>query len=270
MLSELYSLTAFLTLRRGDIMGFMQIFNENSKIMKNGFYMNGSNKKVDISDAAEMMSSKVYVLESTDTPEKISREKYFSVRENIVNCGSISAFHRLRSEGVNSEIILLNFANAMYPGGAYTAGGNAQEESLCRASMLYYSLKNTHGFYSYHRTHPTPLYSDRMIISRNVPVIRDDDGKLCDNYSLCSFITCAAVNKTFAKFICKAETINNAMDERIRKIVCASVTANPEALIFGAFGCGVFGNDREFVYNVFEKYINMFVSDDIRVVFAVK
>ncbi len=60
------------------------------------------------------------------------------------------------------------------------------------------------------------------------------------------------------------------MELRIKKIVEFSAQKQPQAIIFGAYGCGVFGNNRDFVYSTFEKYINEFIPNEIKVVFAVK
>lgn len=55
----------------------------------------------------------------------------------------------------DKKIIALNFANAMYADGGYILGGNAQEESLCRASMLYYTIKTQKRFYIKKQTSST-------------------------------------------------------------------------------------------------------------------
>ncbi|MDP4178237.1 MAG: TIGR02452 family protein, partial [Bacillota bacterium] len=201
---------------------------------------------------------------------KVNRALKYIVTKNIINCGSITALHNLRDKGLNGEIIILNFANAMFPGGAYIIGGNAQEESLCRASMLYYSLKYGKHYYNYNRMHIMPTYSDIMIYSQDIPVIRNDDGVLLKNPATCSFITSPAVNRRFAKFFYSSSKINEIMDNRIRNIICLTAQKKPKAVILGAFGCGVFANKREFVYSTFEKYINMYIDDEIQVIFAVK
>ena len=167
------------------------------------------------------------------------------------------------------RIIALNFANAMYPGGGYVLGGNAQEESLCRASMLFYTIRTQKNFYLKNRLHILPDYTDTMIYSENVPVIRNENGELLEKPILCDFITCPAVNRTFAKFMFTRHRINHKMYVRIEKIIKLAVSKKPEVLILGAFGCGMFGNKRHEVFHIFENHINKYVPDNIEVIFAV-
>ena len=196
----------------------------------------------------------------------IQREKYYSVSEHIEQVTTIQAILKYSEQ---KNIIALNFANAMFAGGGYILGGDAQEESLCRASMLYYTIRTQKKYYRANRFHILPDYTDNMIYSRNVPIIRDDSGKLLDNPSKCDFITCPAVNRTFAKFIFTDKKINDKMTVRINKIISLAVSNKPDVIILGAFGCGVFGNKRETVFRIFENAVNSFVPDDIKVIFAV-
>lgn len=196
----------------------------------------------------------------------IQREKYYSVSEHIEQVTTIQAILKYSEQ---KNIIALNFANAMFAGGGYILGGDAQEESLCRASMLYYTIRTQKKYYRANRFHILPDYTDNMIYSRNVPIIRDDSGRLLDNPSKCDFITCPAVNRTFAKFIFTDKKINDKMTVRINKIISLAVSNKPDVIILGAFGCGVFGNKRETVFRIFENAVNSFVPDDIKVIFAV-
>lgn len=197
----------------------------------------------------------------------IQREKYFSVSENIEKTTTIQAI--LSRSGQGKIITALNFANAKQAGGAYVLGGNAQEESLCRASLLYYTIRTQKEYYNRNRFHVTPDYTDIMIYSENVPVIRNDDGTRLEKPVLCNFITSPAVNRTFAKFMFSQKKINEIMKTRIEKIIMLAVEKNTDILILGAFGCGVFGNKRETVFPIFEEIINKYVPDSMEVIFAV-
>lgn len=199
-------------------------------------------------------------------PQKITRNQIFRVSENI---SPVTTVKCILDNSHYSKIIALNFANAMYAGGGYILGGNAQEESLCRASMLYYTIKAQKEYYRKNRIHILPDYTDCMIYSGNVPVMRDDSGKLLENPVKCDFITCPAVNRTFAKFIFTDKKIINKMTARINKIISLAVSKNPDIIILGAFGCGMFGNRRETVFRIFENAVNSLVPDDIKVIFAI-
>jgi uncharacterized protein (TIGR02452 family) len=112
----------------------------------------------------------------------------------VVNDTTLSVANRLVSENRYQHVACLNFASAKNPGGGFLGGSQAQEESLCRASALYGSLVHQTEYYEYNRKRRTALYSDYMIFSPNVPVFRDEQGKLLENPYLLSFITAPAVN----------------------------------------------------------------------------
>ncbi len=228
----------------------IKIKSDNDHIFKNG-------------DFHGMISETVFSV--SGIPE-IKREKYFSVAENTVKATTIQA---ILSRAGHGNITALNFANAMYAGGAYVLGGNAQEESLCRASMLYYTIRKQKDYYRRNRLHVLPDYTDTMIYSENVPLIRNDSGGLLEKAVLCSFITCPAVNRTFAKFMFSQKRINHIMYTRIKKIITLALEKKTDILILGAFGCGAFGNRRKTVLPIFEEIINKYVPDSVEVVFAV-
>lgn len=200
---------------------------------------------------------------------KIDRKSYYHVVDNIVNQSTIECILSLRNQ-YKGNIIALNFANANFSGGGYIFGGDAQEESLCRASMLYYTIKDCAKFYNHNRFKSVPfIYSDYMIYSPNVPIIRNGNDMLLDTPVECSFITCPAVNRTFAKFFTSDKKINNIMKSRIEKILSLAVSKNPQVIVFGAWGCGVFGNKKDIVFQMFEKAINEIVPNDVIVIFAI-
>ena len=214
-------------------------------------------------DFPEMKSETVSQL---DEPAAVKRSKLYSAAENTVNETTVQCILRYAGD---KRVLALNFANAMYAGGGYVLGGNAQEESLCRASLLYYTIKTQKKYYFSNRLHVLPDYTDIMIYSENVPVIRDDSGKLLEKRLKCDFITCPAVNRSFAKFMMPQKRIDRIMRTRIMRIITLAVLKKPDVLVLGAFGCGMFGNRREKVLPVFEEMINRYVPEDIEVIFAI-
>ena len=229
------------------MMNFLKIKFENDKIFKENSYLD--------------MQSEVF---QNITAEPVQRNQKFQVSENIICTDTITAILKYGQ----GRTIALNFANAMYAGGGYVLGGNAQEESLCRASMLYYTIRTAKKYYHANRLHVLPDYTHAMIYSRNVPIIRDNSGNLLESPKLCDFITCPAVNRTFAKFLFSRDKLDSVMMERISLIMQLAVSQKPDTLILGAFGCGVFGNKRETVYPQFEQAINQYVPDHIKIIFA--
>jgi len=231
-------------------MEYIKIKLENDKIFKNR-------------DFPDMISE---TFSDFKEAEKITRNRIFRVCENISPVTTVKA---ILENSHYDKVIALNFANAMYAGGGYILGGNAQEESLCRASMLYYTIRNQKKYYWKNRFHILPDYTDTMIYSHNVPVIHDDSGKLLENAVKCDFITCPAVNRTFARFMFTDKNIERKMEIRINKIISLAVSQKPDVLILGAFGCGMFGNKRDIIFRIFKDAINNFVPDNIKIIFAV-
>lgn len=223
---------------------------ENDRIFKNGSF-------------PDMLSETVNELPE---PAAVHRSKPYSVAENTVSETTIQCI--LRNAG-DKRVAALNFANAMYAGGGYVLGGNAQEESLCRASLLYYTIRTQKKYYLSNRLHVFPDYTDVMIYSENVPVIRNERGEPLEKQLQCDFITCPAVNRTFAKFMMSGKKIDRIMRTRIKRIITLAVMKKPDVLVLGAFGCGMFGNKREKVLPVFEEMINSYIPDDIEVIFAI-
>lgn len=228
----------------------MSIKLDNDRIFKSGSY-------------PDMRSETVTELPE---PAEIQRSKHYCVAEHTVKETTIQSVLR---NAPDKRVIALNFANAMYAGGGYVLGGNAQEESLCRASLLYYTIKTQKKYYRSNRLHILPDYTDVMIYSENVPVIRDDRGELLETPLSCDFITCPAVNRSFAKFMMSGKRIDRIMRTRIKRIITLALIKKPDLLVLGAFGCGMFGNKREKVLPVFEEMINSYVPDDVEVIFAI-
>ena len=194
----------------------------------------------------------------------VARTTEFRVRDHLLKTDAISAVLSFPGR----RVCALNFANANFPGGAYCLGGNAQEEALCRASLLYYTIRAARGFYRRNRLHVLPDYTHGMIDSSNVPIVRDGAGRLLGRPAVCDFITSPAVNRTLARFLFSRARIDRTMEERIGRIVALAARKRPDVLVLGAYGCGSFGNRRETVYPQFERAINRYLPDEVQVVFA--
>ncbi len=188
----------------------------------------------------------------------------FKVSEHIQRLTTIACV----LENAGKRIIALNFASAKNPGGGYVTGANAQEESLCRCSLLYYTIKDCEEYYTANRNHKSADYTDGMIYSSNVPVIRNDSGELLSKSVLCDFLTCPAVNRRAARSYISDDKLNAAMEKRIDKLTALMMSKKPELIVLGAFGCGVFGNRRETVYPMFEKSIERYWDGKAEIIFA--
>jgi uncharacterized protein (TIGR02452 family) len=164
---------------------------------------------------------------------------------------------RLVAGGDYARVGALNFASAKNPGGGFLNGARAQEESLARSSGLYASLRTQPEHYAFHRALATCLYSDRMIYSPVCPVFRNDAGGWLPQPYLVDFITSPAPN---AGVVTRNEPehrdhIVPTLRERAGKVLALALHQGCDALVLGAWGCGVFQNDPATVATVFYDYL---------------
>lgn len=247
-----------------------KVVGENFKIAKENNYINNKGYKVSLENTIIDMINNTEDITEVVVDKTINHQNHYKVRENIVNMGTIDCILKLREDGIKGNIITLIFANAVTPGGGYLSGSIAQEESICRSTMVFETLQRQNEFYIYNKEKYTPLHTDRMMYIHNAPIIRDDSLEYLDNYELASFILSPAVNRRIALGkVCTDEEVDYVMDKRIEKILTLAVSKNPEVIVLGAYGCGVFGCDREKVFDIFEQNIRRIVPKDIMIVFAV-
>ncbi|MBD2690899.1 TIGR02452 family protein [Anabaena catenula] len=177
----------------------------------------------------------------------------FEVRNETTLMGA----ERIARTGQFQQIGVLNFASAKNPGGGFLKGSQAQEESLARSSALYKSQLKCRQYYDFHRHESSLLYSNWMIYSPNCPVFKTDDGELLEKPYLVDFITSPAPN---AGMIQKnqqhlSEKILSTLINRTSKVLSLAVEGGCDALILGAWGCGVFKNDPEVVAQIFADFL---------------
>lgn len=176
------------------------------------------------------------------------------------------------------KIAALNFASYKHPGGMYIKGSSAQEESLCHSSNLYEILchfKDT--FYANNmKSLNHSLYTDNLLYTPDV-VFFDTKDKNCDEIDFadtryrCDIITCAAPNaKAAEKYHNVSKSlIQNKMERRCLQVVKSAIDNHVNVLILGAFGCGVFGNDPQYVSKIFADIIKQYGHYFDAVFFAV-
>ncbi len=175
-------------------------------------------------------------------------------------------------------IAALNFASSKNPGGGWSSGAVAQEESLARSSALVQSLQleDCLPFYSTANqktksfAHEEQLRNG-LIYSHGVPFFVGQDEKFCEPV-YCSVISCAAVNRNskLVKTHLNGQQVEEFMNIRIRNVLAIALHMNVSTLLLGAWGTGVFGNDvgmiaRLFWININQTYRNCFN----KVIFAI-
>lgn len=233
-----------------------QIAQETLAILKQGGYTSPSGQSVDLTRTIQhCLDSTVYF--GPDTFDKTSIDSGSARVDSgitVANETTLAGAFRLASSGKYNRIGVLNFASAKRPGGGFLNGSAAQEESLARSSALYASLQQHPAFYSEHRRMKNNGYSDRMIHSPGCPIFRNDDGVLLDSAYVVDFITCAAPNAG-AMGKSRRSQLPAILHRRVGKILALGAFKGCDALLLGAWGCGVFRNDPVLVAATFGEYL---------------
>ncbi|MCW3787929.1 TIGR02452 family protein [Plebeiibacterium sediminum] len=252
-----------------------QIAEDTLDILKKGFFYTSNGNQINISDLQEKAENltKVYTPEETDRLiENLSVENIKGETEiKVKNQPTLEAVRELIAEG-NKDVVCLNFASAKNPGGGFLGGSQAQEESIARATGLYNCQIKTNGYYETNRNTKTCLYTDYMIYSPFVPIIKDEEGKNLNNKEYCAIITAPAVNKGVVKNkeSEKLSEVENVMKRRINKVLAISLENNHRTIVLGAWGCGVFQNEPKEIAKYFGEIIkNNFANKFNKIVFAI-
>lgn len=219
---------------------------------------------IDLSDHIDhMITSKKSIPPEEELHRDTSEHCRVTNTEIVIsNQTTTDSIHELLNE--NYKPLVLNFANGVRPGGGWLTGALAQEEALCRDSLLYYSLVGD-AMYDHHLFSPTASSSDWCIYSQDVPVIRNAIGELIEPVDV-SFITCAA---PYALSI-GVEQAASLMESRIRRVLEIARFYQHDSLILGAWGCGVFGNSPYKIAKLFKGQLDgEFNNTFSKVVFAI-
>lgn len=159
---------------------------------------------------------------------------------------------------------VLNFASAKHPGGGVERGTVAQEESIARVSTLFPVIKQCVEFYT-----PTtaPYYTDKIIYSKPIFILKDDYGIKFDNPFECDVITCAAPNYNDREI--DIEEHKKVLKRRFTKVLQTAILNKRRNLILGAWGCGVFKNPPEINAKVFKDVLIDFSNYFDDIIFAI-
>lgn len=254
-----------------------KIATETLQILEIGCYTSPSGRTVSISDELcfAKENSKLFTPEMFDALRSQRRSILKGIQPqettfDVVNCTTLAAARKWIEQEQTADVLALNFASAKNPGGGFRGGSEAQEESLARSSGLYPCIAQMSTMYETNRAYGSCLYTDHMIYSPRVPVIRDDESQLLEQPYLLSFITAPAVNAGAVK---RKEThlIESTMLRRMEMLLSLAVVEKHQNVILGAWGCGVFKNEPENVADWFYRVLTgpEFQGAFRRVVFAV-
>ena len=202
----------------------------------------------------------------------IAKDTY-DTRLYLLEKDTMSAVDIIKKENKNANVCILNFSDYKVPCGLFRKGDVAQEESICHATNLYNELFHNYSWYTVHeKTMNHGMYQDESILSENITIMRKNYEDIQSETVTVDVLTCAAPNKSpiirYKKYLC--EECDAAMIKRIDYVLNMMCYKPYDAIILGAYGCGVFHNDPELVSKTFltllrTKYKGVFKN----VVFAI-
>lgn len=234
----------------------IDILNDTIQITREGRYLyenkyiNLCLQQTEMQEALAFLPDEVInIVENAD----VSLENYFQRCEFFCqNMDSYTMAQEQYRKGARN-ILVLNFANPVRPGGGVRIGSRAQEEDLCRSSTLLLSLESTAAkrYYQYNIIHDSALGTDAILLSPKVEVFKDLRGQLLAEPFLVGVITCGAPMLVRGLEGLSPLEYTELFHKRVlRMLKCAAVWGY-DSLILGAFGCGEFGNDSSFVAELF-------------------
>jgi uncharacterized protein (TIGR02452 family) len=237
---------------------------ETVEILHNGQYVAASGARVSIGAEVTraVAGTRLYL------PTDVIAEPVAVCSEPIVEVTTESTVEAGRRLG--PDAVALVFASARNPGGGFRTGAKAQEEDIARASALFACLRTTGEFYLYHREHADLRYSDRVIYTPEVPVIRGPDGRLLERPYGLSFLVAAAPNlgAILDRQPEQAATVPTVLAGRAERVLRVAAGHGHRAIVLGAWGCGVFRNTPVSVAAAFQTAL-VRVPCFERVVFAI-
>ena len=218
-------------------------------ILGAGYYVTAAGTRVEIREqVAEAIRGTVSYPPEDDLPAQSPQRGAMTVE--VRNMTTLAGVSTLQAKGFAPAA--LNFASATHPGGGFLSGARAQEEYLARSTALWACLRDN-PMYAYHRARQDPFYSDYVIYSPDVVVLRNDAGVLLEAPYRCAIITSPAVHALGVQRYMPARMgeISPVMWKRILKVLAVAERHGHRSLVLGAWGCGAFGNDGNEIASLF-------------------
>ena len=248
------------------------VFWHTQSILKSGFYVKDG-KQITLKLSPERMRAcEVYLPEDIDTIRK--RTDFPHERKSrrcVYGCYNRDSFEmaleRIRSgRRSGKNILVLNLANPVNPGGGVQKGSKAQEEDLCRRGTLTECLfsEKAQRYYEYNRSLKTYMGSDAIIITPEVEIFRDSRNELMDSTETVAVMTCAAPMLKLGIEGMTEDQYKDMIRHRIDGMLTVAAYLGYRELVLGAFGCGAFGNDARIVSDLFYQAFHAFDFDGLR------
>lgn len=255
----------------------VQILKDTLSILKRGKYKKNGKTVYTKLSRKQMEECKVYLPDDIQNIMESKEFEHIHVMGRVsVGCRNIDSFGMAQEQYKYSylcsgreekNILVLNFANPVNPGGGVRRGARAQEEDLCRKSSLLLSLESddAQNYYRYNKSLHTYMGSDAIILTLNVEIIRDINGELLDESMIVSVMTCAAPMLAQGMERINDEQYKELFYNRICGMLKCAAYWGYQVLVLGAFGCGAFGNDAKVVSDLFYKALKEFDYDGMKV-----
>lgn len=188
---------------------------------------------------------------------------YFHVEEKteiiVENMDTLCAAELYHSP----DIVILNFASEMNPGGGVIRGSSAQEEELFRRTNYHQTLSS--HFYR--------LQFNECVYSPTIHIVKSKTYKWLEHHISISSIACAAIRypKIDPDNVTKYKRIKDreSMRLKIEHILQVAINMRHRTIVLGAFGCGAFRNPPEEVALLFQSALKKFGHYFRRIIFAI-
>ncbi len=247
----------------------LNVFLDTERIFKKGMY-ESNGKQILLNEPAKPYACYVdnqnFLIEkSADTEELTApaapREKGLGVL--VLWQDTLEAAQTLSTQYPDEKIAIVSFANEHYPGGGFRHGARGQEEHLVRASNLLRSFellkKKGVNFPDGERKRHIPPCG--VIFHPDVTIFKDKNYQLIDKPYTINIISCAAYNlssKNIPKTFKGTPEYTQNTRHKIRAQFLAAAHSDVKHLVLGAFGCGNFENDAEFIAQEYKIAIDEF------------
>lgn len=245
------------------------VLEDTLKILNDGYYSKKFNR-IELKLSGELMHQNIVLLpeQVREICENPTIEKVYVLGRTghfCVNDDSFSTAIEVKRRHPNENVLVLNFANPVHPGGGVRRGANAQEEDLCRKSSLLLALEDESAqeYYDYNSSLHTYLGSDAMIITPNVEIIKDRNTELLDESVPVSVLTCAAPMITRGLEGKSEAEYRDLLYNRIMSMLKVAANYQYRYLVLGAWGCGAFGNDAKLMAELFYKALREIRYNDL-------
>lgn len=157
--------------------------------------------------------------------------------------------------------LVLNMACVFKEGGGVTRGAGAQEEEIFRRTN--YNKCANRSLY--------PMKSDEFIVTEGVTIVKDDGYNVLHDYLQADFIAMAAPRKPALNvddgyYDSEDEEI---MRDKIDALFRYAAYQGYDSVVFGALGCGAYGNPPKVVRDMFQVTIDKYRKFFELITFAV-